>query len=133
MLLEKSPIIRRARRYVVRLSKRLPGKRFPYIANPTRLAYLTSFDQLPFFIGLIIFRETTTIPRFVSTIQRLSGKSLDLFFCATESVTGGNVSRVTDHLRFYIDTLNEANAVFINRHARAPNNHAFSIDRGYES
>lgn len=132
MLLEKSPIIRRARRYVVRLSKRLPGKRFPYIANPARLAYLTSFDQLPFFIGLIIFRERR---RYLDSYRRSNGypASRSTCFSATESVTGGNVSRVTDHLRFYIDMLNEANAVFINRHARAPNNHAFSIDRGYES
>jgi len=100
MGLEKTPVIRCMRQYVVQLAsiEKAAGQT---IALRFQLARLMSFDQFPFFIELIIFREQR---RHLDSYRRLLAKSSDLFFYAIESVTRGNVSRVIDHLRFYIDT-----------------------------
>lgn len=113
-------------------------ERFPYIVSHDEqymeIVRFTSFDQLPFF-HQINFPRTTKMFRF-SYRQQLPGESPDLFFCATESIARGNVSGVTDHLRFYIDMLRlmeRISYIHRTRHARAPDNHAILIGHSYKS
>lgn len=135
----KSPVINRIYRFFARLSlKKSTFKRFPYIVSYyeqyMEIVHFTSFDQLPFFIELIIFHERQRCldSRIGSSYPR-AARLVFLRYRKHRPRKCIGRSGSSAILHWHVRLMERISYIHRTRHARAPDNHAILIGHSYKS